>query len=75
MIVALLATIAAISISGVLMTTDAFWGSQWLEDVHEALAYALLGLVALHVAGVLASSLAHGENLVRAMVTGRKRRS
>jgi len=67
--------LAGISLTGVLMTTDAFWGSKWVEEIHEALANSLAVLIALHVAGVVASSLAHGENLVRAMVTGRKRRS
>jgi cytochrome b len=42
--------------------------------MHEASVYATLGLIALHVAGVIAASSEHSENLVRAMFTGRKRR-
>jgi cytochrome b len=44
----------------------------WLEDVHEAAATTMLFVVLLHVAGVIATSLLHRENLVRAMITGRK---
>lgn len=43
-----------------------------LDDVHEALATAMLVVVGLHVAGVVVSSLAHRENLVASMVTGNK---
>jgi cytochrome b len=74
MVVALLLMLAGIAATGVAMTTDAFWGAEWVEDLHEGLVYTTLGLIALHVAGVMFSSLSHGENLVRAMVTGRKRR-
>ncbi|MFO1074823.1 MAG: cytochrome b/b6 domain-containing protein [Geminicoccaceae bacterium] len=72
MIVALLALLVALGVTGWLQTTDTFWGSEWLEETHEALAYASLLLVGLHLSGVLASSLMHRENLVRAMLTGRK---
>ncbi|MEW5787490.1 MAG: cytochrome b/b6 domain-containing protein [Pseudomonadota bacterium] len=47
-------------------------GGEWLEEAHEVLANGMLLVVLLHVAGVVTGSLAHGENLVRAMFTGRK---
>ncbi len=44
-----------------------------LDEAHEAAASVVLGVVGVHVAGVLVGSWAHRENLVRAMFTGRKR--
>lgn len=74
MIVALLTVTAATALTGWLQTTDAFWGSQRMEDLHESLANLILVLVAFHVGGVILESRRHGENLVRAMITGMKRR-
>jgi cytochrome b len=47
-------------------------GGHAIGELHEGLASAMLGLVAVHVAAVIASSLLHGENLVAAMIHGRK---
>lgn len=47
-------------------------GGETFEEIHEVLANAWLLLVALHVIAVVVTSLAHRENLVRAMITGRK---
>jgi cytochrome b len=48
-------------------------GGDALEEVHEVLANAWLVVVVVHVLGVIAGSIAHRENLARAMVTGYKR--
>jgi len=72
MIVALLLCVAALAFTGWLYTTDMFWGSEAVEDLHRALAWTLLALVALHVSGVIFTSWRHRENLVKAMFDGEK---
>lgn len=47
-------------------------GGHLLEELHEGLATTMLLVVIVHLAGVFSGSLLHGENLVRAMFTGKK---
>ncbi|WOI55715.1 cytochrome b/b6 domain-containing protein [Palleronia sp. LCG004] len=73
MIVTLLTTVTATILTGWLQTTDMFWGSSAMEKIHEVAAILVLVLAAIHVAGVVFESLRHHENLVGAMIHGRKR--
>ncbi|CDX54564.1 Cytochrome B561 [Mesorhizobium plurifarium] len=73
MVLALVICIAGIALTGWMQTTDAWWGVAWVEDTHKVLGNGILVLIGLHVGGVVLASLRHDENLVRAMVTGRKR--
>ncbi len=47
---------------------EEFW-----EEIHEALTNFTLFLIFFHILAVFVSSWLHGENLVRAMITGTKR--
>ena len=73
MILALLACVAGLGLTGWLYTTDAFWGDATVEALHVGLAWTLLGLVLLHIAGVFYTSRRQRESLLLAMFSGRKR--
>ncbi len=83
MILALLAALAGLGLTGTLVLAGffkagplafamSFAGGRLARNVHELLALGLGGLIVLHVAGAIYESRRTRENLVRAMVTGTK---
>jgi cytochrome b len=72
MVLALLANVAGLGLTGWLYTTDRLWGDATVELLHLVLAWALLALAVLHVAGVLFTSVRQRENLIAAMISGDK---
>lgn len=73
MMLALLVLLLATGITGWMTTLDAFWGEDWLEELHGGFANAIMVLALVHAAAAIIESLRHRENLVWSMVTGRKR--
>jgi cytochrome b len=55
-------------------TTVRFFGVPWVEDTHSYVSDAVIVLVVVHVLGVLVMCVLQKENLIRAMITGWKRR-
>lgn len=70
---ALLVGVVLVGVTGWMQGLDAFWGVEWVETLHSVLAWSLLGLVGLHVLAALVESVHYRENLVAAMIHGRKR--
>lgn len=72
MIYNLLITIAGICLTGYMMTTLAYFGSDWVQEAHEALVtWAEISVLA-HVAAVLLESLRLRVNLIKSMILGYK---
>ncbi|MEQ6289572.1 cytochrome b/b6 domain-containing protein [Vogesella sp. GCM10023246] len=72
MMFALMGLVLSLGVSGYLMGTDAYFGEDWLEELHEALANTLLAAVGLHALAAIVMSRIERVNLVRAMITGIK---
>ena len=62
-----------LGVTGWMSRLDAFWGDDGIRQIHDWLADALLIAVAVHLSGIVAMSWRWRENLVAAMLSGRKR--
>lgn len=72
MIYNLLLTLIVIGATGYMMTTLAFFGVDWVEEVHEsAVTWAEISVIA-HIAAVFLESRRLGINLPKSMLTGYK---
>jgi cytochrome b len=69
----MVACIAGLGLSGYLLDTDYFFGSDLMEEIHEIIGNFLMSLVGLHVAAAILLSKLEKTNLVSAMITGIKK--
>ena len=69
----MLVIVLSLGATGYLQTTDAFWGEEWLEELHGIIANTLMAAVGIHAAVVLLTDRLTRSDLVRAMVLGKKR--
>ncbi len=72
MLVALLVMLAVSAITGAMQVTVTFFGVWWVEDTHAYASDAVIVLVVLHVVGAVVMGVLQRQNLLRAMITGRK---
>lgn len=74
MMLALMALVLSLGLSGWLQTTDAYWGEEWLMELHEWLANGLLLAAGLHATAAIVMGRLERTRLIRAMITGHKQR-
>jgi cytochrome b len=56
-----------------MVLTHTLWGTTWIDEMHEVVAYFAVGLVAFYVAMVGIASSSHIEDRLRKMFGGNKR--
>jgi cytochrome b len=67
-IFAMLALMLGLAVTGIMMAR----GNEGPEELHEIMAYAILGVVVVHIVGVLVHTIRHKENLTLSMIRGTK---
>ena len=74
MILALMVLVLSIGLTGWMQGTDAYFGEEWLQDLHRNLADALMILVGFHASAALIMGRIERTRLIKAMITGTKER-
>jgi cytochrome b len=74
MMLALMATVLALGTTGWMQTLDAYWGEEWLQDLHRYIGNTLIGLATLHALAAIVMGRFERTRLIKAMVTGVKER-
>lgn len=74
MMLTLIATVLALGTTGWMQTLDAFWGEEWLQDLHRNIGNVLIGIASLHATAAIVMGRVERTRLVKAMITGVKER-
>lgn len=74
MMLLLMGLVLALGVTGWLQGTDAYFGEEWLQELHEWLANGLLLSAGLHAVSAIVMGRVERTRLVKAMVTGVKER-
>lgn len=74
MMLTMLSLVLLLGLSGWAMNTDVFFGSDFMEEIHEFFAIGLMVCVGLHATAAIFFSYSHRENLVLSMINGYKRK-
>ncbi len=64
--------VVLLGVTGFMMGLDAYWGEEWLEDLHGGLSNGLIGLVCLHLVGIGFDSWRYRRKTWLGMITGRR---
>lgn len=73
MMVFLMICVIGLGITGFMMGTDAFFGEDWVEELHDTIANIMMAGVAIHILGALYESYHEKQNLVAGMIHGYKK--
>lgn len=74
MMLALMCLTLALGLTGWMQTTDRWFGEEWLMTLHERLSDELFMAAGIHTVAAILIGRLERVQLVRAMITGRKRR-
>jgi len=67
-IFAMLIMMIGLAITGIMLGL----GNEWVEEIHESLAYTMVAVAATHIMGVLFHTIRHRENIAASMFHGKK---
>lgn len=72
MMLALIALVLSLGVTGFMQGLDAYWGVEWLMDLHNTLANILIAFAVVHALAAIVMSRIEHTNLIKAMITGIK---
>lgn len=72
MILTLLTLLFALGTTGWMQTLDAYWGDEWLQNMHRYIGNVVISLATLHALAAIVMSRLERVRLIKAMITGEK---
>ncbi len=74
MMLALMAVVVMLGITGWMQTLDAFWGEDWVQNLHRYVGNLLIGMATLHALAAIVMGRIERTRFIKAMFTGVKER-